>query len=165
MVRFDRKGRLVFPDLDRLRAAEKAGVVVEKEELHVTHAFCPEGHALITEKSRKFHGQPGIKLWVKGKRREQVVTLSPFQGDITKDYVWEFETGEVLDVRCPECRTPLPVFAPCGCNPDSGWIIMFLDQNHDYNSAIGVCNAWGCPRSYTRLSGEILSEYRLSMQR
>jgi hypothetical protein len=119
---------------------------------------------LITKRSPKFRDQPGIQLWVKGKRREQVVTLSPFQGDNAKVYVWEFEAGEVLDVRCPECRTPLPVLAPCPCSPDSCCIVIFLNEHQDYNDAMGVCNAWGCPRSYVRLSGEILTEYRVSMQ-
>ena len=111
-----------------------------------------------------FSGRPGIQLWVRGKRLEQVVTLSPFQGDFAKDYEQEFEAGEALDVRCPECGTPLPVLAPCGCTPDSYWVIMFLRPEQDYNDAVGVCNAWGCPRSFIRLSGEILTEYRVSTQ-
>jgi hypothetical protein len=56
------------------------------------------------------------------------------------------------------------MLAPCGCSPNSCWILVFLGEEHDYNAAIGICNAWGCPRSYTRLSGEILAEYRLSAQ-
>ena len=162
--RFDRKGRLIFPNLDKLRAAKKAGVVADKEKLHVTRAFCPNGHSLITQQSTKFDGRPGIQLWTKGKRGIQAVTLSPFQGDRAKDYDWEFDAGEVLDVRCPQCGTPLPVFAPCGCSPGSCWIILFLNEKQNYKNAIGVCNAWGCPRSYIRLSGEILTEYRVSMQ-
>ncbi len=165
MKLYDKKGRLVFPDLHKLRAAKKAGVVVEKEKLHITCAFGHNGHALVTEKSPQFSGQPGIRLWIKGKHREQLVTLSPFQGDSAKVHVWEFEAGEVLDVRCPECRTPLPVLAPCGCTPDSCWVIIYLNQQQDNRDAIGVCNAWGCPRSYTRMSGEILAEYRVSIQR
>jgi hypothetical protein len=162
--RFDRKGRLVFPSPQKLRAAKKAGVVVEQEKLHVTRAFCPRGHALITDQSTTFGGRPGIKLWAQGKGGVQAVTLSPFQGDGSKDYDWEFEAGEVLDVRCPVCGTPLPEFAPCGCTPGSAWILMFLKEKQDVQNAIGVCNAWGCPRSYIRLSGEILAEYRVSMQ-
>jgi hypothetical protein len=164
MKRFDQRGRLVFPSLQRLRAAEKAGVVVEKDKLFITRAFCHNGHALITERSPKFSDRPGIQLWTKGKRLEQVITLSPFQGDFAKVYRREFEVGEVLDVRCPECKEPLPMLAPCGCSPNSCWILVFLGEEHDYNAAIGICNAWGCPRSYTRLSGEILAEYRLSAQ-
>jgi hypothetical protein len=162
--RFDRKGRLVFPSPQKLRVAKKSGVVLEKEKLHITRAFCPDGHALITEWSQTFRGRPGIQLWAQGSHGGQVVTLSPFQGDSTKVYDWEFETGEVLDVRCPECGMPLPVMAPCGCAPDSSWIIMFLNQKQDFKDAVGVCNAWGCPRSYIRLSGEMLTEYRVSMQ-
>jgi hypothetical protein len=41
---------------------------------------------------------------------------------------------------------------------------MFLDRVQNYKNAIGVCNAWSCPRSFVRLSGEILTEYRVSMQ-
>jgi hypothetical protein len=162
--RFDNKGRLVFPDFEKLGGVEKAGVMVEKQRLHITRAFCPKGHPLITENSEKFNGHPGIRLWVKGKHREQTVTLSPFQGDSTKVYVQEFEPGEVLDVRCSYCRTALPVLAPCGCQPDSSWIMLYLNPTLEYRDSIGVCNAWGCPRSYTRLSGEILTEYRASIQ-
>lgn len=164
MERFDKKGRLIIPDLKKLGAAKKVGVIVEKEKLHVTHAYCPEGHALITDGSHMFSGRPGIRLLVRGKRLEQVITLSPFQGDFAKAYEQEFEDGEVLKVMCPLCETPLPVLAPCGCTPGSHWVVMFLRQEQDYNDAVGICNAWGCPCSFIRLSGEILTEYRTSTQ-
>ena len=165
MERFDKKGRLIIPDLQKLGAAKKVGVLVEKKKLHVTRAFCPKGHALITDSSRKFGGRPGIQLWVRGKHLEQLVTLSPFQGDFAKFYEQEFEAGEGLDVMCPLCYAPLPVLAPCGCTPGSYWVVMFLRPEHDYNDAVGVCNTWGCPSSFIRLSGEILTEYRASAQR
>lgn len=164
MERFDKKGRLIIPDLQKLGAAKNIGVIVEKEKLHVTCAYCPKGHPLITDGSRTISGRPGIRLWVRGKHFEQLVTLSPFQGDFAKFYEKEFEDGEVLDVMCPLCYAPLPVLAPCGCTSDSHWVVMFLRQEQDYNDAVGICNAWGCPCSFIRLSGEILTEYRASMQ-
>lgn len=158
---YDKSGRLIIPEPERLRALGiTKGVIPAEKKILVSQLFCPNGHALITPDNPRFDSQPGIKLLCEGRDHSEIVYLSPFQGDMRKKYEKGFGDGEILKIYCPVCRTEFPKLAPHDCMEGAMYIALFLDKEADVNNAACICNAWGCYSSFLRLSGEIISEYR-----
>ncbi len=158
---FDKKGRLIIPDSERLRkVAIEKGIISQEKKIFLNQVFCQNGHNLIRPENPKFDNQPGIHLICEGETFWQSVYLSPFQGDRRKEFKTEFKTGEILRVFCPECRVAIPKFAPHDCQSEAMYLALFLDQDANYNNTVCICNAWGCYASFLRLAGEIFTEVR-----
>ncbi len=158
---YDKKGRLIIPEPERLKSlGPTKGVIAEEKKVLVEQLYCPAGHALISKHNPKFDGRPGIHILCEGKYFRQSVFLSPFQGDNRKEFNKDFSKGEVLRIFCPECNAEFPRLAPHDCQEGAMYIALFLDENADLNNAVCVCNVWGCYASFLRLSGDVLSEVR-----
>lgn len=158
---YDKKGRLIIPEPERLKVLGPAkGVIAEEKKVLVEQLYCPRGHPLINKHNPQFEGRPGIHILCEGKYFRQSVFLSPFQGDNRKEFNKDFSQGEILRIFCPECNTEFPRLAPHDCHEGAMYIALFLDKNADLNNAVCVCNAWGCYASFLRLAGDVLSEVR-----
>lgn len=158
---FDKKGRMIFPDVERLRkmAAEK-GIVAQEKKIWISQVYCSNGHPLVRPENARFDNEPGIHLICEGETFWQSVYLSPFQADRRKEYKTEFKMGEILHIYCPECHVHFPKFAPHDCLAEAMYLALFLDQEANFYNTVCVCNVWGCYSSFLRLAGEIFSEAR-----
>jgi len=148
----------------RLRVSEippsaESGVKIEDEVfVLVTQIFCPKGHNLVGFGKKTFDGFPGIALLVSDGKTEGLVELSPFHGDASKVGP-TYKKGTRLSVKCPICRTELPVSARCGCSANGALRKIYLTPTIDEAHVIHLCDVWGCRRSRLIDSFETLSEY------
>jgi hypothetical protein len=126
--------------------------------LIVTRAFCPAGHNLVRSGGTLFDGYAGISLRVSDGVRKGIVELSPFHGDPTKAGI-TFAPGKKLSVCCPECGIDLPTLARCTCPGGGELRKIFLTPAAVDAHLIAICDVWGCPRSRTIDSYEIMSEF------
>ena len=109
MDHFDKEGKLVIPELNKIKdELEKRGVEC-KTDFHVKQVYCPNGHEMILPDNAKFDGKPGIKLFLKGDNKEDIVYISPFLNKIQRTGGDDFGLGDKLEVRCPECNAKMPV--------------------------------------------------------
>ncbi len=88
---------------------EKVQIEIEvaSKKLHVTHATCPNGHAL-QDSQVKIHREPSLKVKVRNKGKEGYLYLDPVYGrydNIIKDI--EINEGDVVEMFCPECGIDL----------------------------------------------------------
>ncbi len=158
MSMYDARGRLVFPEPAPLGWLGRRRGSGPTRSLCLTEVFCRQGHPLISRGNPRFDGRPGIALLCEGRRLAQMVYLSPFRGDRRKVFRYEFEPGEVLRVRCPECLEELPSLFPHDCRPGAAYVVLFLRSDGDTRHVAAVCNAWGCPASLLRSGEEIVAE-------
>ncbi len=142
--------------------SEESGVIKDEQgRIVLTQAFCPEGHSLITDEAQ-FDGYNGIKVLGLYDGKEYTIILSPIMHDKRKQCP-EFPDGAIVDLVCPVCKKPLPRIAPCGCQLGSFYRQVYLTPHGDKGSSIGICDAYGCPRSFIRDEGEIISEVHMDL--
>ncbi|KPK83859.1 MAG: hypothetical protein AMS27_11690 [Bacteroides sp. SM23_62_1] len=155
MRRFNSKGMWLFPNLIRKRKKKKR---LPEDEMIVKECYCPNGHNLVSPKV-EIKGQNGILMKVKKNRKIGFIALSPICGDkskVTLDI--DLEEGEILELLCPACNVPLPVYAPCECGGDM--ITLFADKQGNYCNCIGVCNRVGCTHAEIKRGSELFNIYR-----
>lgn len=136
---YDSKGRMYVPD------STKDYKDLEGKKILIDKCYCKNGHNLISPRV-KFGDFNGILLKAKNKKCDGYIALSPVWGDksrITIDI--DFCEGDLIDLYCPECNTPLSRYSKCDCDGDM--VIFFLDKNADYSKCVGICNRLGCPHS------------------
>ena len=139
--------------------SQQSGVKRDAEDRVVlTQAFCQDGHLLIADDVR-FDGEAGLKLLGRYKDAEFDVILSPIMHDRRKQCP-KLPRFALVELCCPVCKKPLPRIAPCGCTVGSFYRQVFLTKDADPAWSIGICDAYGCPRSFIRDNGEIISEVR-----
>ncbi len=159
MDHFDEEGKLKIPDKDAIvNELEKRGVECEKN-LHVKQVYCPNGHEMIMPDNAKFDGMPGIKLFLKGENKEEIVYISPFLNKRHRTGGDDFGLGDKLEVRCPVCDVKMPVIGPCDCQWNGEYVMLSLDKDATNRNAVCFCDIWGCPKGDVRLAGEVVSEY------
>lgn len=142
--------------------SKSAGVVRdEKSRIVLTQAFCHNGHSLMNP-DYQFDGYAGIFLL--GLHEDEIfdIILSPIMHDSRK-VSSALPAGTVVEISCPACKIPLPRIAPCGCVIGSFYRHIFLTKNKDIRKSIGICDSFGCPRSFLRDRGEIISEVRTDL--
>lgn len=127
----------------------------------LTGAYCPRGCPLISEDSPMFDGFPGILLTARSSGLEGRLVLSPFQGDSRKMGP-DFEEGSLLQLECPICSTPLIPVAPCSCTEASQYMAIYTVKVADPEYMVGLCNCWGCFRSFIKDAGKVVTEYRVT---
>ncbi|MBN2803766.1 MAG: hypothetical protein JXR91_11775 [Deltaproteobacteria bacterium] len=129
----------------------------------MTEAYCPNGHNLISDDNEEFDEYPGIKVYLKGEKKEGPVYLSPFQGDGTKKGTQDWNAGEKLKFFCPECNEALPIMAHCSCLDNKGEhgdiVKIFTSDDLAEKSVLSLCNVWGCRKSKVTDNWNIISEY------
>ncbi|OYD14019.1 hypothetical protein CH333_09425 [candidate division WOR-3 bacterium JGI_Cruoil_03_44_89] len=152
--RFDKEGRLIFPEKGAFPA--KAKVIVRDKNILVTQAYCRNGHNLVRGE-KIWDGNRGINLIGKIGERKVNINLSPYQGDNRRVLDGIIEKGEIVTLLCPECGTELEIFSPCGCSADI--VYMYLTEELDPRDSICVCSRFGCRYSCLTSRGKIVSEF------
>lgn len=153
MTRFNSKGMWRIPS-----AKKKKGQAEIDEDLVVKKCYCPNGHDLINPKVN-VHGYKGILIKVKKGKEEGFIALSPICRDKSKYTIdIELSEGEIIEMLCPECNVPLPVYAPCDCGGDM--ITLFCDKHGNFCNCIGICNRVGCSHAEVKAGSDLFNIYR-----
>ncbi|WP_432821691.1 hypothetical protein [Trichloromonas sp.] len=108
----------------------------------VRECFCAKGHSLVTDLA-SFGGHPGITIRLKSERQDGLLALSPVIGDQSRTFFnFERVPGEIVQICCPTCSDPLPVYNVCSCGADL--VAMFTTLNAEFANCIGICQRIGC---------------------
>jgi len=143
---FDNKGMMIFPNPKSNRTNNENIIVVQE-------CFCSKGHNLLNKRIN-FNGYYGIYLKVKHNEKSGFVGLSPVFGDKSRVFIdIDVNTDDLLELSCPECDTPLPVYSACSCG--SSLLALFSTKKLEFSNCIGICNKVDCVNS------EIISENKL----
>lgn len=131
---------------------EVRGVSTDEEKVRdrlVSECYCHNGHSLLTDMAT-YDGLPGLTIRLRTAERTGLLSLSPIIGDKNRQF-FEFEgaAGEVVEICCPTCEEPLPVYNACPCGADL--VTLFTTPKADYANIIGICRRLGC------LHAEIIS--------
>lgn len=130
----------------------------EEDILIVKQCFCLNGHNLVSPRVQ-FKGYNGIMIKVRREKETGFLALSPICGDkskLTLDI--SLQEGELLNLSCPVCNIPLPVYAPCDCGGDI--LTLFADKNGAFCNCIGICNRVGCSHSEIKHPDELFAFFR-----
>ena len=121
----------------------------------VEQCFCHNGHSILSAE-HSYSGHPGILLKLKAADREGLLSLSPIIGDHDRTF-HDFQqlSGEIVEICCPICDQPFPIYNQCGCN--AHLIALFMSPKNDYSDCIGICQRIGC------LNAEIISSSELRL--
>ena len=140
MTRFNSKGMWRIPTGKRRKSLQEID-----EDLVIRKCYCPNGHDLINPKVN-VRGYNGILIKVKRGKEEGLMALSPICGDKSKYTIdIELNEGEIIELLCPVCNVPLPVYAPCDCGADM--ITLFCDKHGNFCNCIGIVSAAATPKS------------------
>lgn len=119
----------------------------------VSTCICASGHSLLSDKAT-FSDYPGITLKLRNDRQEGFLSLSPVIGDKDRTFFdTEWNQDEIVEICCPTCSEPLPVYNECFCGVDL--VAMFTTTKSDFANCIGICQRIGCTHA------EIISNYNL----
>lgn len=124
-----------------------------KELIVIRECYCPNGHSLISDQAM-FDGYNGILFKVRIGEKEGMVALDPVYGLKHRYSSFHLPKGELLQIECPECGAPLPVFSNCTCGGEL--ITLFLDQKTDYANSLLVCNRVDCQHAQIRFNNEVV---------
>lgn len=111
----------------------------------VRECYCMHGHSLISDLVI-FGEHHGITVRLRGKEQEGMLSLSPVIGDKSRTF-FDFERveGEVIDICCPTCSEPLPIYNACTCG--AYLVTLFTSPRAEFSDAIGICQRIGCLHS------------------
>lgn len=148
--------------IDRLlrggHQAQKREVISESDLQRnqvITECYCPHGHAIVTEATR-FQGHPGLALKLKSRSAEGLLLLSPVVGDRDRLFIdFDQQVGEVVEICCPVCAEPFPVYNVCPCG--AHLVALFTSPMARFSQCVGICQRLGC------LYSELLSERDLRL--
>lgn len=111
----------------------------------VAGSYCSNGHNLISG-AATFAGYDGITLKLKNDHQEGLLALSPIIGDKDRTFFdTKWTQGEIVDICCPTCSEPLPVYNECACG--ANLIAIFTTTKSDFSDCIGICQRIGCTHS------------------
>ena len=153
MIRFNKKGMMVFPCPD-LEESDENILVAE-------NCYCPEGHNLVTGKAN-FNGFSGIMMKIENEDKTDsgIIALSPICGDQSRIIMdIELKEDELYNLYCPECNTKLPVYSNCTCG--GSLIALFSTDKKDFTDCICICNRNGCHKSFVKIAEESFSTGKL----
>lgn len=158
MGRFNAKGMWNIPHLKKKQKKKKKVSDDDDDLLIVEECYCPNGHNLVSQ-DVEFKEHPGILIKIKKGKQEGSLALSPICGDKSKYTIGiELSEGEIMNLLCPTCDVPLPVYAPCDCGGDM--ITLFADKMGNYCNCIGICNRVGCSHAEIKKGSELFNIYR-----
>ncbi len=159
MGRFNSKGMWNIPHMRKKKKKAKKKLTDDDDELLVIEeCYCPNGHNLISP-NVEFTGRHGILIKLKKGKQEGHIALSPYCGDKSKYTIGiDLSEGEIMNLLCPVCDVPLPVYAPCDCGGDM--ITLFADKMGNYCNCIGICNRVGCSHAEIKQGSELFNIYR-----
>ena len=121
------------------------GVSTDEENVRdrlVSECYCHNGHSLLTGLAT-FDGLPGLTIKLRSATREGLLSLSPIIGDKNRNFFnFERVEGEVVELCCPTCEEPLPVYNACPCGADL--VTLFTTPKANFANVIGICRRIGC---------------------
>lgn len=121
----------------------------------ITECYCPNGHTILTD-TASFQGHLGLTLKLKSKTSEGLLVISPVLGDRDRLFIdFEKQAGEVVEICCPTCSEPFPVYNVCPCG--AHLVALFTSLKAHFSQCIGICQRLGC------LHSELLSERDLRL--
>jgi hypothetical protein len=121
----------------------------------VTECYCPNGHSILSDLER-YRGYPALTLKLKRNETEGLLAISPVIGDRDRRFFdFESETGEIVEICCPTCAEPFPVYNECPCG--AHLVALFTSPDARFSQCIGICQRLGC------LHSELLSERDLRL--
>ena len=111
----------------------------------ITECYCPNGHSVLTDMAT-FHGHPALTLKLRGKTQEGFLAISPVIGDRDRTF-FDFTQmpGEIVEICCPECSEPFPVYNECPCG--AHLVALFTSSKTIFNQCVGICQRLGCLHS------------------
>jgi hypothetical protein len=119
----------------------------------VTDCYCGNGHNLVNGQT-PFDGHPGIVVRLNNTSGEGLLTLSPVLGDLRREFSGiEPVRWEIVDISCPVCRDPLPIYDLCNCG--APLVSLFLTPTAEFSSCIGICQRIGCLHSKIKSTREL----------
>lgn len=121
------------------------GISTDEEKVRdqlVSECYCHQGHSLLT-KLATFDGLPGLTIKLRSATKEGLLSLSPIIGDKNRTF-FDFERveSEVVELCCPTCDEPFPVYNTCPCGADL--VTLFTTPRADFANVIGICRRIGC---------------------
>lgn len=126
----------------------------QKSEV-ITGCYCPNGHTILTDKAT-FQGYSGLTLKLRNSTNEGLLVISPVLGDRDRTFIdFDKQAGEIVDICCPTCSEPFPVYNVCPCG--AHLIALFTSPEAHFSQCIGICQRLGC------LHSELLSERDLRL--
>jgi hypothetical protein len=121
----------------------------------ITECYCLNGHTILTDIAI-FQGHQGLTLKLKNKKSEGLLVLSPVLGDRDRTFVdFEKSLGEIVEICCPTCSEPFPIYNVCPCG--AHLVALFTSLKVQFSQCIGICQRLGC------LHSELLSERDLRL--
>ena len=137
---------------------QKREVILDQEHHQnevVTECYCPNGHSILTDTAH-FQGLPGLTLKLRNRASEGLLVISPVLGDRERLFIdFDKTPGEVVDICCPACSEPFPVYNVCPCG--AHLVALFTSLKAHFSQCIGICQRLGC------LHSELLSERDLRL--
>lgn len=138
--------------------AQKRQVITQQDRqanLVVKECYCPQGHSIISDLST-FGGQPGLTLRLRSSSQDGLLALSPIIGDRERIFFkFTGEVGDVVDICCPVCTEPFPIYNECSCG--AHLVALFTSPQTSFAQCIGICQRIGC------LHSELLTERDLRL--
>jgi len=137
---------------------QKREVITEQDVVKqdvITECYCANGHSILTD-AGVFQGHPGLTLKLRSKTAEGILSISPVIGDTNRTFIdFERHPGEVVEICCPTCADPFPVYNACPCG--AHLVALFTSPKAQFSKCIGICQRIGC------LHSELLSERDLRL--
>lgn len=134
--------------------------VTSPKTLVINELYCPKGHTLLNPRAT-FDGYPGIFFQVSSSKHQGYVALSPVLGQNARIALeLDLISGELMELSCPVCATPFPIYAPCSCG--GNLVALFLTKESDFNNVIGICNRVDCRNFRLVQSGELITTAMLN---
>ncbi|HKL26434.1 MAG TPA: hypothetical protein VJ910_09445 [Desulfuromonadales bacterium] len=133
--------------------------VIEKSDQEsgqvIAECYCQGGHSILSNEA-EFDGHPGLTLKLKNSRQEGLLSISPIIGDCRRQFI-DFERipGEVVEICCPVCAEPFPLYNECSCG--AHLIALFTSPRAQFSRCVGICQRIGC------LHSELISERDLRL--
>ena len=116
----------------------------------ITECYCPNGHSILTD-AGVYEGYPGLTLLLRTTAQEGILSISPIIGDHARSFLnFERRPGEVVEICCPTCEEPFPIYNECDCG--AHLVALFTSPNASFAQCVGICQRIGC------LHSELLSE-------
>lgn len=137
---------------------QKRRVITENdrtENLVIRECYCHKGHSIISDLA-SYGGHGGLTLRLRTATQEGLLSLSPIVGDRERTF-FDFKgiPGEVIEICCPTCAEPLPIYNECSCG--AHLVALFTSPETSFAKCIGICQRIGC------LHSELLSERDLRL--
>ncbi len=131
----------------------------EDVSIIVTQLFGPNGDNLVGVSDVTFDGYPAFSLKVKAGDREEMVHLSPIQGDDRKQGMDGLASGTELELFCPVSGKPLEKVTDVPDNLDTDYYTLYLTKAMDQGSTVSISNRWNHYHSRIVDNNDLISSW------